>query len=196
LWTQAIGRIDYRPQGALAVIIKICATPCARWLRGRFTAVAILSLALGIGANTAIFSLWNSVLHSPLPGVHNPGELVMLSNPDEGGMWNGRTDGPRSWLTYSEFEQLRDHADGFSAMMASQSTLDTWQVRFEGGAWEEAHGRFVSGGFFQVLGVSPSIGQVFTAAADRTGTPQAVISHNYWQRRFGGRTGVLGEPDR
>ncbi len=165
--------------------------------RPGFTAVAILSLALGIGANTAIFSLWNGVLHTSLPAVHQPEQLVMLSNPDDAGMWSGRwdgrTDGPRSWLTYGEFEQLRDHAGGFSAMMASQSSLSTWQVRFEGGAWEEARGRLVSGGFFQVLGVSPAIGRVFTTAEDRAESPYAVISYLYWQRRFGGRPDVLGK---
>ncbi|HMC62301.1 MAG TPA: ADOP family duplicated permease, partial [Candidatus Solibacter sp.] len=162
-----------------------------------FTAVAILSLALGIGANTAIFSLWNGVLHSPLPAVHQPGQLVMLSNPDDAGMWtgqwDGRTDGPRNWLTYAEFEQLRDHAEGFSALMASQSSLDTWQVRINGGEWEKMSGRLVSGGFFQVLGVGSAIGRVFTTAEDRAGTPSAVIGYNYWQRRFGGRPDVLGK---
>jgi predicted permease len=158
-----------------------------------FTLVAILSLALGIGANTAIFSLWNGVLHSPLPGVQKPEQLVMLSNPDEEGMWSGRADGPRSWLTYGEFEQLRDHAECFSALMASQSGLDTWPVRFEDGAWEEAHGRLVSGGFFQFLGVSPAIGRVFTTADDQADMPHAVISYDYWQRRFGGRPDVLGK---
>jgi predicted permease len=162
-----------------------------------FTAVAILSLALGIGANTAIFGLWNGVLHSSLPAVHKPEQLVMLSNPDDSGMWtgrwDGRTDGPRSWLTYGEFEQLRDHAEGFSALMASQSSLSTWQVRFEGGAWEEASGRLVSGGFFQVLGVSPAIGRLFTTTEDRAEAPYAVISYSYWQRRFGGRPDVLGK---
>ena len=83
------------------------------------------------------------------------------------GRWNGRTDGPRAWLTYAEFEQLRDHATGFSALMASQSSLNTWQVRVDGGAWEEARGRLVSGGFFEVLGVRPAIGRVFTTAEDR-----------------------------
>jgi predicted permease len=162
-----------------------------------FTAVAILSLALGIGANTAIFTLWNGVLHRSLPAVHKPEQLVMLSNPDDAGnwigRWDGRTDGPRSWLTYGEFEQLRDHADSFSAMMASQSSLDNWQVRMEGGGWEEVSGRLVSGGFFQVLGVGSAIGRVFTTAEDRAETPYAVISYNYWQRRFGGRADVLGK---
>jgi putative ABC transport system permease protein len=164
--------------------------------RPSFTAVAVLSLALGIGANTAIFSLWNGVLHSSLPAVHKPEQLVMLSNPDESGMWSGRwtgrTDGPRSWLTYGEFEQLRDHDDTFSGLMASESNLNTWQVRLNGGEWEEARGRLVSGGFFQVLGVSPAIGRVFTTAEDRDEPPYAVISYNYWQRRFGGRPDVLG----
>jgi putative ABC transport system permease protein len=157
-----------------------------------FTSVAILSLALGIGANTAIFSLWNGVLHASLPAVHKPEQLVMLSNPDESGSWTGRTEGPRSWLTYGEFEQLRDHAEGFSALMASQSSLSTWQVRFEGGESEGASGRLVSGGFFEVLGVGSAIGRVFTAAEDGTETPGAVMSYSYWQRRFGGRPDVLG----
>jgi putative ABC transport system permease protein len=158
-----------------------------------FTAVAILSLALGIGANTAIFSLWNGVLHSSLPGVYKPEQLVMLSNPDRAGGWHGNVTGDRDWLTYAEFEQLRDHAGGIAALMASQSSLGTWQVRFEDGAWEEASGRMVSGGFFQVLGVSPAIGRVFTTAEDRAEAPYAVISYDYWQRRFGGRRDVLGK---
>jgi predicted permease len=110
------------------------------------------------------------------------------------GGWNGRTDGPRAWLTYGEYEQLRDHARSFSAMMASQSSLGTWQVRFEGDVSEEVRGRLVSGGFFDTLGVGPAIGRFFTAAADRVETAEIVISHHYWLRRFGGRPGVLGKP--
>ena len=158
-----------------------------------FSAVAILSLALGIGANTAIFTLWNGLLRSPLPRVQHPDQLVMLSNPGDAGSWSGRTDGPRSWLTYGEFEQMRDHVEAFSGVMASQSGLSTWQVRFDDGAWEDASGRFVSGGFFEVLGVGPAIGRVFTPAEDRTDAPYVVISHDYWQRRFGGRSDVLGK---
>lgn len=158
-----------------------------------FTAVAILSLALGIGANTAIFGLWNGVLHSALPAVHRPEQLVMLTDPDDAGMWHGHQSGDREWLTYSEFEQLRDRAEGFSALMASESNLESWQVRFQGGGWEEAHGRLVSGGYFDVLGVSPALGRGFTPADDHGEAPYAVISYNYWQRRFGGRPDILGK---
>ncbi|MBZ5677401.1 MAG: ABC transporter permease [Acidobacteriia bacterium] len=162
-----------------------------------FTAVAILSLALGIGANTAIFSLWNGVIHASLPGVDKPEQLVMLSDPDRQGMWTGnlttREDGDRPWLTYAEFEQFRDSSGVFSAVMATQSDFDTLQVRVGGGEFERANSHLVSGGFFQVLGVSPVLGHAFTAADDFGDAPYAVISYDYWQRRFGGRTDVLGK---
>ena len=167
-----------------------------RTMRARlgFTVVAVLSLALAIGANTAIFSLWNGLLHAPLPGVRAPEELVMLSNPEDSGSWtggwNGRTDGPRSFLTYEEFKDLQNHAQSFTSLMASQSRFEAWQVRIDG-AWEQARGRMVSDNFFDVLGVKPAIGRLFTAG-DRTDTSPAVISYRYWQRRFGGRRDVLG----
>lgn len=106
---------------------------------------------------------------------------------------DGRTDGPRSWLTYGEFEELRNHTELFSGLMASQSSLGSWQVRFDAGAWEEARGRLVSDEFFDVLGVSAAIGRMFTATDNCAATPCAVISHSYWQRRFGGRFDVLGK---
>jgi hypothetical protein len=149
-----------------------------------FAAVAILSLALGIGANTAIFSLWNGVLNSPLPGVSHPEQLALLTSPDDAGMWHGRTthreDGDRTWLTYSEFEQLRDHATSFSSLMASQSALDTWEARVDSGGWEKSKGRFVSGGYFDTLGVHASVGRLFIPDDDRSANPNAVISYNYW----------------
>jgi len=160
--------------------------------RPGFTAVAVLSLALGIGANTAIFSLWNGVLHSSLPMVSKPEQLVMLSNPDTAGGWHGNVNGDRDWLTYSEFEQLRDRVQNLSGLIATESGLGDWQVRFSGGEWEEARGRLVSGGYFQFLGVSPALGRVFTTAEDHIDSPHSVISYNYWQRRFGGRADVVG----
>jgi predicted permease len=164
--------------------------------RPGFACVAVLSLALGIGANTAIFSLWHGVLRASLPAVRAPGQLVMLSNPDDSGSWTGRwnsrTDGPRSWLTYGEFQELQVHADAFSALMASQSWLNRWQVRIDRGAWEEVRGRCVSVEFFQVLGVSAFLGRVFSPADNPAAMPYAVVSYPYWQRRFGGRPEVLG----
>jgi len=77
--------------------------------------------------------------------------------------------------------------------MASQSSLSTWQVRIDGGTWEQARARLVSDEYFQVLGVRAAVGRVFTTADDRAEPTDAVISHTYWQRRFGGRADVLGK---
>jgi predicted permease len=165
--------------------------------RPGFTAVAVLSLAIGIGTNTAIFSLWNGVLHASLPGVRNPEQLVMLTNPAASGMWRGwlsfRTDGPRAWVSYEEFEQLRDRAQpAFTGLMAAQTNLSTWQARIEGTAVEPIRGRLVSGQFFEVLGVQAERGRLFTASDDKHAVPHAVISHAYWQRRFGGTADIIG----
>src|SRR5262245_18971329 len=110
-----------------------------------FTALAVLSLALDIGATTAIFGLWYGVLHSPLPGVDEPERLAILTDPGSAGLWRGRwissIDGPRGWLTVEEFLQLRDHAGSFSSVMASQSSLNTIPIRVDGGAPEQARWR-------------------------------------------------------
>ena len=142
-----------------------------------FTVVAIVSLALGIGGNTAIFSLWNGLLHSPLPGVRNPDELVILSNPAESGSWTGRVNGVRSWLTYGEFEQLRDRARSFSALMAAQSSLSEFPARVDGRGEHLASGRLVSGAFFETLRVAPALGRLFTADDDGTDSRSVVISY-------------------
>ncbi len=157
-----------------------------------FAIVAILSLALGIGANTAIFSLWNAVSLSSLP-VNAPEQLVMLSDPDSSGVSIGSSTGERPLLTNNEFEQLRDHAQGFAGMMASQSSLDAWQIRIDGGGWEEAKGRLVSGSYFQVLSVSPLMGRTFSNEDDRAKAPLVVVSHNFWKNRLSSRTDVLGK---
>ena len=157
-----------------------------------FAAIAIGSLALGIGANTAIFSVWNGILRASLPGVDKPEELVILTNPGEAGGWHGSVTGDRNWLTYAEFEELRDQTTSFSGIMASQSGLANWQVRLPGSGWEEAHERLVSGGYFPVLGVKASVGRLFTKEDDYAAVPHTVLSYNYWRRRFGGRADVVG----
>jgi predicted permease len=164
--------------------------------RPGFAIVVVVSLALGIGANTALVSVWNSILHASLPGVERPHELVMLTNPTASGSWRGtwttKTDGPRLWLTYPEFEQLRERASMFAALMAAQGSMDVWQVRVDGGATEPVRARLVSSGFFNVLGIRPALGRFFTSDEDAGRTPVGVISYAWWQRRFGGRADVLG----
>jgi predicted permease len=158
-----------------------------------FTAVAVLSLALGIGANTAIFSLLNSVLMSALP-VRNPHELVMLTDPTASGVGIGMEGGERSLLSYAEFRQLQDRATGFGSLMASQSGLQRTEVRIGGGEPEEIGVRMVSTSYFATLGVSALAGRTFDAGREpaHAAAPYAVISYDYWQRRFGGQAGALG----
>jgi predicted permease len=157
-----------------------------------FTAVAILSLALGIGANTAIFSLLNSVLMNTLP-VRNPHELVILTDPSARGNMSGMEDGERSLATYEEFRQLQQQPV-FASLMASSSTLRRADARIGGGAHEPITVRLVSSSYFATLGVSPSIGRTFDASSEPPvgSVPEAVLSHEYWRRRFGGRPDALG----
>lgn len=158
-----------------------------------FTCVAVASLAIGIGANTAIFSVMNAALLKSLP-VRNPGELVMLTDPSFSGVSSGLTTGERGALSYPEFAHLRDHNSTLAGLCASQAQLDRYQAHIAGGAQEDMHGRLVSENYFSLLGVDPAIGRVFNAE-DGKGPgqdPYAVISYNYWQKRFGGNTSVLG----
>ena len=97
-----------------------------------FTAVAILSLALGIGANTAIFSLVNSVLMTTLP-VRSAQDLVMLTDPGAQGVSVGMQDGERSLVTYTEFRQLQEQTGTFASMMASSSSLQRTEACVAGG---------------------------------------------------------------
>jgi len=158
-----------------------------------FTALAVLSLALGIGANTAIFSVMDAILLRTLP-VHDPQQLVSLTDPDQAGLWMGTADGERVIISYQEFLQLRDRLTSLSGLCAMQSWLGKRQVRVAGAQQEQVSGRLVSEEYFSVLRVDPAIGRVFTSAdAKAPGQdPYAVISYDFWQRRFGGRTDVLG----
>src|SRR5262245_42236626 len=158
-----------------------------------FTLVAVLSLALGIGANAAIFSLLNSVLMSALP-VPNAHELVMLTDPPSHGVQVGSQRGERSLLSYEEFRQLQDGNHSFLSLMASSSSLQRTDARVTGGNSEEIAIRLVSASYFSTLGVSPILGSGFDSAREPgPGTaPQAVIGFDYWQRRFGGRSDAIG----
>jgi predicted permease len=145
-----------------------------------FTSVAVLSLALGIGANTAIFSLIDSVLLRTLP-VREPERLVLLT----GGSW-----------TNPIWEQIRDRQaelfDGAIAWGEEQFDLAS------GGPTESVDGLWVSGDFFNVLGVPTVLGRALRPEDDRRGGaaagPVVVISHRFWQRHFGGAADVIGRP--
>jgi len=160
-----------------------------------FTAVAVLSLALGIGANVAIFSLLNSVLLSALPVPH-PETLVALTDPTISGVSQGQEDGDRSLLTYLEFVALQQNATGLQSVMAAQSRVGLLDVRFGGGEPEEVGVRLVSSSYFATLGVPASVGRTFDAPSEPAPgtTPYAVLSYEFWQRRFGGRADTIGQP--
>ena len=162
-----------------------------------FTAVAVLTLGLGIGANTAIFSLINAVMLRLLP-VQNPEQLVLLTDPSESGVATETTEhGVRSILSYPEFEELRSHNTVFSGMLAAQSEVSDSDV-FPGGKTAaqplKAHTELVSGDFFHLLGVQPIMGRAFTSEEDKVpgANPVAVVSYGYWQREFAGDLNVVG----
>ncbi len=161
-----------------------------------FTAVAVLTLALGIGANAAIFSVVNSVLLRKLL-VRDPQQLVFLTNPDAQGMEQGFGDGDRDFLTYPEFQELSKNDQVFSGLAASASEGSKLSVRIEnegpGSEGVPAQISLVSGSYFSVLGVNPILGTGFTRDVDtvRGASPVVVISYSFWQGRFGGDRTVL-----
>ena len=163
-----------------------------------FTLIAVLTLALGIGANTAIFSVLDSVLLRSLPVIH-PEQLAVLTNPDEHGTHFGSQTGDRSLLAYSEFDYLRDHNQVFSRMFAADSNLPDLEVTIGGsshyGQKETARVRLVSGDYFDTLEIKPAAGKMFTCEVDRArgGFPIAIISYAFWKQRFGLNPAALGQ---
>lgn len=126
-----------------------------------FTAIAVLTLALGIGANTAIFSVLDSVLLRKLPVVHSE-QLVLLTDPDSHGQSFGSESGDRSLLAYSEFEYLRDHNEVFSSVFAADSDLPEVRAKVsrasngDASQEESLRVRLISGDYFATLGVAPA----------------------------------------
>jgi predicted permease len=165
--------------------------------RPGFTAIVVMTLALGIGANTAIFTVVDAVLLRALP-VKDPQQLVFLSNPDRHGVNGGQETGNRFLFSYHEFEWLRDHNQGFSGVFAVQSALSAQPVSVEGAnqSVETEHARIsaVSGAYFSNLGVNPVRGQTFTEEIDKAtaANPVAVISYGYWKNRFAFDPAILG----
>src|SRR4029078_2331867 len=141
-----------------------------------FAGVVVLTLALGIGANAAIFSLLDQVLLQSLP-VANPDQLVVLS------VYDTKAPERDSSFSYLMYQDLRDRNSAFSGVIARGGTQ--MNVTY-GDQTERVNGELVSGNFFEVLGVRPWAGRFFTQDDDRipSAHPVAVLSYSFWERRF------------
>lgn len=159
-----------------------------------FTSVAVITLALGIGANTAIFSLLDAVLLRKLP-VQEPQQLVLFGK----GTWRGSMDElpNRSWqlFSYQFFREFRQKNEVYSDVAAISSILFSTHGRVaDGTSLEKIDVELVSGSYFNTLGVKPILGRALNDADDVTpgGHPVAVVSHSWWQRRFGRTPAIVG----
>jgi putative ABC transport system permease protein len=161
-----------------------------RTLRQRpgFTLVAVMALALGIGANTAIFSVVNAVLLRPLPFA-DPDRLVIV--------WQSNQQGEYSQLslTYPNYDELRKQCQA-CAEIGAWNSYNYTRFALTGGAQpEEAQYAVVSASLFSVLGVKPALGRAFLPEEDQLGAARvAIISHGLWQRRWAGDPKLLGQP--
>lgn len=157
-----------------------------------FTAVSVVILALGIGANTAIFSLTDQILLRNLP-VPDPQQLAVLRSPgpDNGHCWSDIDNCAQSF-TYPMYKALRDHVNAFSGLLAYRDI----DVNISGeGATQSAHGALVSGNYFQVLQLQPTLGRLFNSSDETSpgADPVAVLGYGYWLRQFGADSSILNE---
>jgi predicted permease len=149
-----------------------------------YAAITILTLALGIGANTTIFTWINSTLLNPIPGLASPSDVVALSL--------GRPGDDPFPLTYPDFEAMRDGQQSFSGLTVSNLTAMSLTGKSKP---ERVWGTMASANYFDVLGVRPIMGRGFLPQEDEKpgGAPVAVISYRMWQTHFGANPGVLGQ---
>jgi predicted permease len=150
-----------------------------------FTTVAIGSLALGIGANTAIFSLMNAVMFHLLP-VQDPGRLVELLQ-----KYPGEPRGNGYW-TWKDYEHFKAHNTVFSDIIGT-SFDNILRVQSEDGSPQHAVGEFVTSNYFKDLGVRPAMGRIIDGGDDAASQDVAVVSWNFWRKFLGGNPRVIGE---
>jgi predicted permease len=146
------------------------------------TVAAVLSLALGIGANATIFTWVQSVLLNPLPGVPAPGRMYVMAAQAR--------DGDHRSFSYPNFRDIRAQATTFDAVLQDDVLLSI----SDGQDADRAFGVLVSGNYFDVVGTRPVLGRTFAKEEDESpaGAPVIVISYAFWQRRFAGATSVVG----
>src|SRR2546425_1291792 len=151
-----------------------------------FTLVAVITLALGIGANTAMFSVINAVLLRTLP-YGDPHRLAIL--------WKTvpKKNIQEDWTSYPAFKDWKDHNDVFEDM-ALVFRPEAAQVTLTGSdPPERIQGAKVSANFFTVMGVSPALGRGFLSEEGKRGDSVVVLSHGFWQRRLGASAGAIGK---
>lgn len=149
-----------------------------------FTATAALSLAIGIGANTTIFSVASALLLRPLPGLADPARLVDIGRTTNGSGFDTST--------YPNYKDLRERVTTLAELYAYRVEPQPVSLS-DGREAERIYGVPVSGNYFRALGTVPSAGRLFTDDDDReNGPPVVVISHDLWQRRFGGAADTVG----
>src|SRR5215472_9354188 len=165
-----------------------------------FTTVAVLTLALGIGANTAIFSLIQQVMLSPLPVAH-ANELYSLGDDKNGGSWGG-LQGDFSVYSYPLYQYLRDHTPEFSELAAFSSGDTALSVRRQGdksgpafhGETQAFRGEYISGNYFSTFGVNAAAGRLLDSRDDQPGAPPvAVMSYRAWRDKFASDPQLVGE---
>jgi len=159
-----------------------------------FTFVCVLTLALGIGANTAIFTLVDAVMLKSLP-VKNPKELYRLGDTFDCCVEGDMDLGSWSLFPYAFYKQLRDHTPEFEDLAAFQAFVSNFSVRRSGdsGPAQPHGGEFVSGNYFRTFGVSAFAGRMISSADDdANAAPVAVMSYRAWQQRFALDPSVLG----
>ena len=150
-----------------------------------FTAIAVITLALGIGANTAVFSLVDVVLFRPLP-IHKPGEVVRVLTGDQQGDTRGL------FLSFPGYLRYRDHLSSLSSLAAY---VDRFPVNLSAGrqGTERVDCGMVTGNYFQMLGVNAALGRVILPDDDHAGAnPVVMLSYSYWRRHFPADASVLG----
>src|SRR5436305_761110 len=158
-----------------------------------FTAIAVLTLAFGIGANTAIFSVVNALLLKMLP-VRDPQQLVVVGDPTWANTSSNGT--PRTEIfSYPLYKQLRDRSSVFEGLCAGATEP---RIEIEGpdqSSVPRVTGRMVSGNYFNVLGLQPAAGRLFTDSDDtaENANPVVVLGYQYWQRHFGGSSSIVGQ---
>ncbi|MBS1799875.1 MAG: ABC transporter permease [Acidobacteria bacterium] len=158
-----------------------------------FTLTVVLTLALGVGANTAIFSLLDQALLRALP-VYKPERLVYLQG--TGSAWRGHSSshggGIASYFSYPMYQDLRDKSAAFEALAATSKTS---VALTRNGSSEFAEAEIVSGNYFTMLGVAPAMGRFFSQAEDRQkdAAPVIVLGYDYWQKHTGGDASIVGQ---